>query len=81
MGTSKLTANKSDVRVNGLLVIVHLAGADAHCFLVKPDVHKSCEDWWNKYTEDVTRELTKELHRLSWEMHAIRQESEDRDLR
>ena len=66
VGTSKLTANNSDVRAKGLLVIVHLAGADAHCFLVKSDVHKSCEDWWNKYAEEVSRELTNEMHQLSW---------------
>jgi hypothetical protein len=74
VGTSKLTANNSDVLAKGLLVIVHLAGADAHCFLVKSDVHKSCEDWWNKYAEEVTRELTNEMHQLSWEMHAIKKE-------
>jgi hypothetical protein len=74
VGTSKLAANNSDVRAKGLLVIVHLAGADAHCFLVKSDVHKSCKDWWNKYAEEVTKELTNEMHRLSWEMHAIKKE-------
>ena len=43
-------------------------------FLVKSDVHKSCKDWWNKYAEEVTRELTSEMHQLSWEMHAIKKE-------
>ena len=74
VGTSELTANKSDACVKGLLVIVHMAGADAHCFLVKSDVHKSRGDWWNKYAEKVTRELTNEMHQLSWETHAIKKE-------
>ena len=70
--TIKLTANNLDALAKGLLVIVHLAGTDAHCFLVKSDVHRSFEDWWNKYTEEVTRELTNEMHQLSWEIHAIK---------
>ena len=60
--TSESTVDKSDACVKGLLVIVHMAGADAHCFLVKSDVHKSRGDWWNKYAEKVAEELTNEVH-------------------
>ena len=60
--TSESTVDKSDACVKGLLVIVHMAGADAHCVLVKSDVHKSRGDWWNKYAEKVAEELTNEVH-------------------
>ena len=73
VGTKELTHNDSDVPVRGLLVIVHLTGADAHCFLVKTDVHKSREDWWNKYTDEVVKELTAEAHQRSWEIHATKE--------
>ena len=73
VGTKELMHNDSDVPVRGLLVIVHLTGADAHCFLVKTDVHKSREDWWNKYTDEVVKELTAEAHQRSWEIHATKE--------
>ena len=73
VGTRELVHNGSDVPVKGLLVIVHQTGADAHCFLVKSDVHRSHEDWWNKYTGKVVKELTAEAHQRSWEIHATKE--------
>ena len=74
VGTTELTHNDSDVPVKGLLVIVHLTGTDAHCFLVKTDVHRSRKDWWNKYTDEVVKELATEAHQRSWEIHATKEE-------
>ena len=74
VGTTELTHNDSDVPVKGLLVIVHLTGTDAHCFLVKADAHRSRREWWDKYTDGVAKELATEAHQRSWEIQTTKEE-------